>query len=139
MSQMPYRVLAFVSEASELTIDSLAKALANGLPDGPRVERLDAIARVVDGEWVYVMGHNEEPHVQDEAREVATMFGRDLDEKVALGNCKRRFEGGGAPDPEGKHAETFGHIRRVLEGLPNVILFDADKGKILSNNVTGNA
>ncbi len=136
MTAMSYRMLGMMTDACPLTLESLAQRLADGLPDTVRVERSPEVVRVIVGDlWSYVIGLSEAAHVQDESREIANMFGRSIDEKMQIGECKRRLETGGAADESGAYAETFAQILAVLKSFEHLILFDVSEPKILANTV----
>ncbi|WZP00593.1 hypothetical protein EP7_002241 [Isosphaeraceae bacterium EP7] len=138
---MAYELIALLTEEADITIGRLAQLLRNDFPPdlGAVVELEESPpgeSRQLEvrwGDWSFCVSYEDQPHVQEESREIAEAFAGSRPDRDLIAGCRRRISLAADDDPGMDHFNDYCFIQQRLGEQKGVILFDPRVPELIEN------
>lgn len=139
---MAYNLMVLLTEEATFSMEQLALRLtkefasenAKVLLEGHGTGGLCIVVRF--GDWTFQIGHEDQPHVVVESKEIAEYYGKGRPDQHRIAGCKRRITVSGDDDPNMDHFNDYCFLTAVFEEYPGVILFDPQAGEFVEGQGT---
>ncbi len=139
---MAYPLIVLLSDATTLSLGSLADGLRKRFSDNPQIKvvfeegRSDALL-VQWHQWSYRIIYEDGPHVLAVSREIAAEFAAANAARSQVAACRHRLLMAGDDDPKGVHFPDYLAVVEVLWSFSGFILFDPQGGEFVGFFWTG--
>ena len=138
---MAYELMALLTDEADISLGHLVDLLRERFASDPgavvRLEEYPLIGSeyvaVRWGDWSFRLSHEDEPHVQEESREMAETCAGDRPDRGRIAGCRRRISMAADDDPGMDHFNDYCFIMELLGKQPGVILFDPRTGEFTDN------
>ena len=132
MAYTPYKLLVFIPPLSSVTLEEVVEKLRTKFASQKvSIARSGEKVVIKRESWSLNVYWEDEPHVLEEAQEIADHFANHRPDKDVIASSQRRLTTAGDPDPNMDYFNDYVWMIEAFEAIPEFIIFDANNGKFM--------
>ncbi len=127
-----YRLMTMIPPDATITLGNVTDALEQRfslIQSPPAINVQEKMCTLDWSNWQFRMYWEDEPHVEEESREIAKRFASGRADTERIASCNRRITTAADDDPNMDHFNHYVFVMEVLEAFEGIYVFDPNGGK----------